>query len=55
MKKASKRKTKDDLRPEYVLSKLKDGVRGKYASIRIVSDFGFWVAATPSQINPCLK
>jgi hypothetical protein len=31
MKKAYKRKMADDLRPEYDLSKLKGGVRGKYA------------------------
>ena len=31
MKKASNRKTNDDLRPEYDFSKLKGGVRGKYA------------------------
>ena len=30
MKKASPKKTKDDLRPEYDLSQLKGGVRGKY-------------------------
>ena len=30
MKKASPRKDKDDLRPEYDLSQLKGGVRGKY-------------------------
>ena len=30
MKKASTRKNKDELRPEYDLSKLKGGVRGKY-------------------------
>ncbi|HXJ91899.1 MAG TPA: hypothetical protein VMT20_03350 [Terriglobia bacterium] len=30
MKKASTKKSGDDLRPEYDLSKLKDGVRGKY-------------------------
>jgi hypothetical protein len=30
MKKALTRKLNDDLRPEYDLSKLKDGVRGKY-------------------------
>jgi hypothetical protein len=30
-KKASNRKMADDLRPEYNLSKLKGGVRGKYA------------------------
>ena len=30
MKKASAKKTKDDLRPEYDLSQLKGGVRGKY-------------------------
>lgn len=31
MKKANKREMADDLRPEYDLSKLKGGVRGKYA------------------------
>lgn len=31
MKKIDNRKTEDDLRPEYDLSKLKGGVRGKYA------------------------
>ena len=31
MKKANNRKSADDLRPEYDLSKLKGGVRGKYA------------------------
>jgi hypothetical protein len=31
MKKANNRKMADDLRPEYDLSKLKGGVRGKYA------------------------
>lgn len=31
MKKDSKTKTTDDLRPEYDFSKLKGGVRGKYA------------------------
>lgn len=31
MKKANNRKKNDDLRPEYDLSKLKGGVRGKYA------------------------
>jgi len=31
MKKANSRKVADDLRPEYDLSKLKGGVRGKYA------------------------
>ena len=30
MRKASGKPTKDDLRPEYDLSKLKGGVRGKY-------------------------
>ena len=30
MKKASAKKQNDDLRPEYDLSKLKGGVRGKY-------------------------
>jgi hypothetical protein len=30
MKKASAKKPNDDLRPEYDLSKLKGGVRGKY-------------------------
>jgi hypothetical protein len=30
MKKASAKKTKDDLRPEYDLAQLKGGVRGKY-------------------------
>ena len=30
MKKASAKKNSDDLRPEYDLSKLKGGVRGKY-------------------------
>lgn len=30
MKKASDKKTNDELRPEYDLSKLKGGVRGKY-------------------------
>jgi hypothetical protein len=30
MKKASAKKNNDDLRPEYDLSKLKGGVRGKY-------------------------
>lgn len=30
MKKAPAKKNKDDLRPEYDLSKLKGGVRGKY-------------------------
>jgi hypothetical protein len=30
MKKASAKKTNNDLRPEYDLSKLKGGVRGKY-------------------------
>jgi hypothetical protein len=30
MKEASTRKSSDDLRPEYDLSKLKGGVRGKY-------------------------
>ncbi len=31
MKKANNKKKADDLRPEYDLSKLKNGVRGKYA------------------------
>jgi len=31
MKKANNKKMADDLRPEYDLSKLKSGVRGKYA------------------------
>ncbi len=31
MKKANNKKMSDDLRPEYDLSKLKKGVRGKYA------------------------
>ena len=31
MKKAKNNKNADDLRPEYDLSKLKGGVRGKYA------------------------
>jgi len=31
MKKANNREMADDLRPEYNLSKLKGGVRGKYA------------------------
>jgi hypothetical protein len=31
MKKANNRETEDDLRSEYDLSKLKGGVRGKYA------------------------
>jgi hypothetical protein len=31
MKKASDKKMTDELRPEYDLSKLKGGVRGKYA------------------------
>ena len=31
MKKAHNKKMTDDLRPEYDLSKLKGGVRGKYA------------------------
>jgi len=31
MKKANNRKMADDLRPEYDVSKLKGGVRGKYA------------------------
>jgi hypothetical protein len=31
MKKTNRRETDDDLRPEYDLSKLKNGVRGKYA------------------------
>jgi len=31
MKKANKNEMSDDLRPEYDLSKLKGGVRGKYA------------------------
>jgi len=31
MKKANNKKMTDDLRPEYDLSKLKGGVRGKYA------------------------
>jgi len=31
MKKANKKEMADDLRPEYDLSKLKGGVRGKYA------------------------
>jgi hypothetical protein len=31
MKKANNREMNDDLRPEYDLSKLKGGVRGKYA------------------------
>ena len=31
MKKASNKKRNDDLRPEYDFSKLKGGVRGKYA------------------------
>jgi hypothetical protein len=31
MKKASRRQTDDDLKPEYDLSTLKGGVRGKYA------------------------
>jgi hypothetical protein len=30
MKRASNRKNKDDLRPEYDLSQLKGGIRGKY-------------------------
>ena len=32
MKKASAKKNNSDLRPEYDLSKLKGGVRGKYAA-----------------------
>jgi hypothetical protein len=31
MKKANNRQLNDDLRPEYDLSKLKGGIRGKYA------------------------
>jgi len=31
MKKPTKKELEDDLRPEYDLSKLKGGVRGKYA------------------------
>ncbi len=31
MKKANNREIEDDLRPEYDLSKLKGGIRGKYA------------------------
>lgn len=31
-KKAKKRGQRDELRPEYDLSKLKDGVRGKYVA-----------------------
>lgn len=31
MKKANKKEMADDLRPEYDLTKLKGGVRGKYA------------------------
>jgi len=31
MKKANNKESADDLRPEYDLSKLKGGVRGKYA------------------------
>lgn len=31
MKKINKKKKSDDLRPEYDLSKLKGGMRGKYA------------------------
>ena len=31
MKKVNNKKTSDDLRPEYDFSKLKGGVRGKYA------------------------
>lgn len=31
MKKVNNREVEDDLRPEYDLSKLKGGVRGKYA------------------------
>jgi len=31
-KKTDKRKLRDELRPEYDLSKLKGGVRGKYAA-----------------------
>ena len=31
MKKANNKKSADDLRPEYDFSKLKGGVRGKYA------------------------
>ena len=31
MKKVNNREAEDDLRPEYDLSKLKGGVRGKYA------------------------
>ena len=31
MKKTTKKELEDDLRPEYDLSKLKGGVRGKYA------------------------
>ena len=31
MKKVNNKKSSDDLRPEYDLSKLKGGVRGKYA------------------------
>ena len=31
MKKANNKEMEDDLRPEYDLSKLKGGVRGKYA------------------------
>lgn len=31
MKKANKKEMADDLRPQYDLSKLKGGVRGKYA------------------------
>ena len=31
MKKGTNQKTDDDLRPEYDLAKMKDGVRGKYA------------------------
>ncbi|HNR31823.1 MAG TPA: hypothetical protein PKI11_13120 [Candidatus Hydrogenedentes bacterium] len=30
MKKASKKKTEDDLQPEYDISQLRGGVRGKY-------------------------
>ena len=32
MKKPNNKETNDDLRPEYDLSKLKGGVRGKYAT-----------------------
>jgi uncharacterized protein (DUF4415 family) len=49
MRKANNREMADDLRPEYDLSKLKGGVRGKYAPMRKDYDF------TDSVRNPYAK